>query len=316
MSPGRVSDEQCARMEMMARDVLKECLGVAPDLQSHKQNNWVFLTQGLRPAYRVKFAPTEDIWRLDREKSIGDLLQDQMDVHIPKVLHQGEKKGYGFNVVKIIAGETLEKALLEGDTVHSLIQQAGQKLAILHGLPLDRAKLPEAYGQAEEMHTFSRKEYTVCIQRLFAAKEISLGEQKRLLKIDVEYYFPREKHVFCHCDYMPGNILVKDGRVIGIIDWEWAGAGPAGDDLATFHVAMDYHGYRSAMIHFYQGYEQRKALSPHYFLDVEFYQFYRILTMLSYMARVDDETMNPPFYRWLQKTFNEYLSEPLPFRRI
>jgi hypothetical protein len=43
---------------------------------------------------------------------------------------------------------------------------------------------------------------------------------------------PEFSPVFIHRDYHPRNVLWASGRVSGIVDWAWAGAGPAMVDVA------------------------------------------------------------------------------------
>jgi aminoglycoside phosphotransferase (APT) family kinase protein len=44
--------------------------------------------------------------------------------------------------------------------------------------------------------------------------------------------------VFVHGDFRMGNLLVDDGRIAGVLDWEMAGAGDALADLAWCFVAV------------------------------------------------------------------------------
>jgi Ser/Thr protein kinase RdoA (MazF antagonist) len=38
--------------------------------------------------------------------------------------------------------------------------------------------------------------------------------------------------VLCHCDFHPGNVLVEDGAVSGVVDWSGARFAPRGFDVA------------------------------------------------------------------------------------
>ena len=50
--------------------------------------------------------------------------------------------------------------------------------------------------------------------------------------------------VFCHCDFHPGNVLVDQGAVSGVIDWSGARLSPAGFDvgLARCDMALEPGG--------------------------------------------------------------------------
>jgi aminoglycoside phosphotransferase (APT) family kinase protein len=51
--------------------------------------------------------------------------------------------------------------------------------------------------------------------------------------------------VLVHSDWLPKHLLIDDGAIVGIIDWERAGPAPAAFDLAmweTFAADRPYHG--------------------------------------------------------------------------
>ena len=50
--------------------------------------------------------------------------------------------------------------------------------------------------------------------------------------------------VFTHADLADRNILVQDGRIIGILDWEWAGFYPEHWEFVTFVKNSDWRGDR------------------------------------------------------------------------
>ena len=46
---------------------------------------------------------------------------------------------------------------------------------------------------------------------------------KNALTRQLEKHFTTHKVVFSHCDLAPRNIIVKDGKIQGLVDWELAG---------------------------------------------------------------------------------------------
>lgn len=55
------------------------------------------------------------------------------------------------------------------------------------------------------------------------------------------------KPVVLHGDYWPGNVLWRDGRLVGIVDWEEAAFGDAMADLANIRLEIIWHFGTSAM---------------------------------------------------------------------
>jgi aminoglycoside phosphotransferase (APT) family kinase protein len=53
--------------------------------------------------------------------------------------------------------------------------------------------------------------------------------------------------VVLHGDYWPGNVLWRDGRLIGVVDWEEAAFGDAMADLANIRLEIVWHFGTAAM---------------------------------------------------------------------
>ncbi len=49
---------------------------------------------------------------------------------------------------------------------------------------------------------------------------------------------PAFRERFIHRDYYPGNVLVQNGAVTGVVDWATAARGPAGIDLARLRLNL------------------------------------------------------------------------------
>jgi aminoglycoside phosphotransferase (APT) family kinase protein len=56
-----------------------------------------------------------------------------------------------------------------------------------------------------------------------------------LLKHEIGPSLPK---VLCHCDYHPGNVLVTDGEVTGVVDWSSARFAPRGFDVGLMRCDL------------------------------------------------------------------------------
>ena len=83
----------------------------------------------------------------------------------------------------------------------------------------------------------------------------------------LEAHAPRSSELaLCHSDYRTGNYLVKDGRLTGVLDWEFASWSDPMEDVAWFCArcwrfgcwAQEAGGLGSREA-FYRGYEQRSG---------------------------------------------------------
>lgn len=75
--------------------------------------------------------------------------------------------------------------------------------------------------------------------------------------------------VLCHRDFRTGNYLVDDGRLAGILDWEFAGIGDPDEDIGWFcckgwrFARLDREaGGIAARAPFYRGYERVSGRMP------------------------------------------------------
>lgn len=94
---------------------------------------------------------------------------------------------------------------------------------------------PEADGKTGPFNTF-KKWITTTIEKRFNLMEASRFKN----------YIPRFKAfceliedrklpiVFCHGDLVPKNMIEKEGKIVGLIDFEWSGAFPYIYDAANY----------------------------------------------------------------------------------
>ena len=91
-------------------------------------------------------------------------------------------------------------------------RELGRALALVHAVPSDRlADLPSVFdgrGSQAELNGPLAPEVRSCWSQIIGSPE-----------------------VLTHCDYWSGNVVWRDGRLTGIVDWSGAARGPRGYDL-------------------------------------------------------------------------------------
>ena len=80
-----------------------------------------------------------------------------------------------------------------------------------------------------------------------------------------QFQAPRNGPTLLHGDFWPGNILWRDGRLVGVIDWEDACTGDPVADVANSRLEILWAYGPAAMTAFTQGYA---ALNPVDFTDL------------------------------------------------
>jgi aminoglycoside phosphotransferase (APT) family kinase protein len=90
-----------------------------------------------------------------------------------------------------------------------------------------------------------------------------------------------EREVLCHGDVGPGNFLFEDGRVTGLLDWEFAHVGDPMDDLAA--LAFRGHHYHDNIGDFgaqLERWSDRTGLP----IDTRRIAYYRVFLMLRWLV--------------------------------
>jgi aminoglycoside phosphotransferase (APT) family kinase protein len=130
----------------------------------------------------------------------------------------------------IAAGHRLVRLDLSPAARETLVERLGAELARLHMISPPRADLaflplPSGSVAAERIGRYRR-----CLDAMASPQPV-LEWALRRLEANAPAAVPI---VLCHADFRTGNYLVDDGRLTGILDWEFAGWGEAAEDLGWF----------------------------------------------------------------------------------
>jgi aminoglycoside phosphotransferase (APT) family kinase protein len=183
-------------------------------------------------AVRLAGGQHADTWRVDTENPATSVVVRQFPVDDPAPLREQR-------VLRALDGlGGLAPALLGGDLdgrwsryPTSLIswldgqpditptdprgwaRELGRALAVVHAVPTERlAELPSVFdcgGGSQEI----------------LAGPLAAGVRSRWAEVDAS------PEVLAHGDYWSGNVVWRDGRLTGIVDWSSGSRGPRGFDL-------------------------------------------------------------------------------------
>jgi aminoglycoside phosphotransferase (APT) family kinase protein len=160
-------------------------------------------------------------------------------VPVPRVLHLGAHDGQTFALLYWMEGERLELALDDAAAHETLGRTAGQALARIHSVIFENAGLldgdlhvatPVLVDKAWLQHflraTLIDGGGARFVPRDLAEAVIAFAERHG----DARWPGP---YCLAHCDYNGSNILVRDGRVSAVLDWEFAFAGTPAQDFGN-----------------------------------------------------------------------------------
>jgi aminoglycoside phosphotransferase (APT) family kinase protein len=162
-------------------------------------------------------------------------------LRVPPVRWYGDEPdwfGRPYSVVDLLPGSTLaqlgERRALTPDVCRSLVEQAVGVLARLHALePLEAARWLEQplepIGDVERWDRF--------VQRSADPALVALAPELRRRLIELA---PRRFRTgMFHGDFQWSNLLVDDGSLVAVLDWELAAEGPVLNDLGWLCLFSD-----------------------------------------------------------------------------
>jgi hygromycin-B 7''-O-kinase len=179
----------------------------------------------------VKVYRGELSWKLDKEVYLLDLVGSRLDLPVPEIVHAGQ----GALVVTLLPGKPARFS--DADPI-AVSRQLGGLLRELHTITLD------SFGYIETRVTSpvsSNLEY----MRRRMERKVKSGPPA--LRDQLGRYFAEGEHAFegcrtavlCHNDAHDANVLVEEGQITGLVDWENAVAADPILDLAKAYAFSD-----------------------------------------------------------------------------
>ena len=142
----------------------------------------------------------------------------------------GDILGRPFYVMHRVTGEAAGHRLVKQGPMEALVRELGRELARIHSITPPREALsflavPDVSPALDAVARYRRY-----LDDLGAARP-ALEWGLRWLQRNAP---GKSEIVLCHRDFRTGNYMVEDGRLTGILDWEFAGWGEPEEDIAWF----------------------------------------------------------------------------------
>lgn len=223
----------------------------------HEVEQLVRLTAGgMNESYRVELAGAGSVvariarqpvpWFTDEEhimaraRAVGVPTAEVLGVE--HVEHDGEL--LSFSIQRILPGRSLDElaSKLPARDVERLVMDSGELLARVHSLVPDRG-VRHALQPPDE-GSLARGERIV--EQTLGPSAVPVVERgAAFLRRELAALPPAPSPVLVHSDWLPKHLLIDDGAIAGVIDWERAGPAPAAFDLAmweAFAADRPHHG--------------------------------------------------------------------------
>jgi aminoglycoside phosphotransferase (APT) family kinase protein len=225
-------------------------------------------------------------------------LQNTLKNHlpVPEMYYLNEDKliiNKPFSIVQFLDGITLDKYLAGNNTIsESLAQKIGEILAIIH------QKEFEGLLEENSQHTdglpliLSWYDYLLNNRAVERLGTRVINKLKKFIQENNELLGRMAQNfVFSHGDFRPANIMVKDGRLIGIIDWEGALSAPDYFDIGQF-TRYKEHMSEKAKNRFISGYNQNTRRP----VGGDWEKLSKLMDLVNLLVFLDNEEEKPKLF--------------------
>lgn len=213
------------------------------------------------------------------EKAVHNFFSKEGDVPVPEIIRFGEKAGKNFVLRRCVEGIDLDQHFDQYGYDDELVYEAGRILALIHKTHYDKKGVITPQFTVKEYPIFSNDELKGFIAVLKPL--LPEGVVQRLNEIHADDYFDVDHYSLCHGDYAMKNMIVKDGEIKAILDFEWISSAPPMDDIASFEFFLELRGFEDGISSFRRGYRSVNPLPMKYEPNRDFYISYKGLTMLA-----------------------------------
>lgn len=174
-----------------------------------------------------------------KEVIIYNKVKDYLPV--PKIYYTNSDKqiiSNAYSIVEYLDGITLDRYIeINNKFPESLAKDIGEKLALLHQTEFKNEGLLDENLNLSEGLPPILDWYEYFLSGI-AGKRIGTGLRKKISNyIDNNYELLLEmtsKFVLTHGDFRPENLMIKEDRLVGILDWEFSLAAPRYFDIGQF----------------------------------------------------------------------------------
>ena len=217
---------------------------LVPMAEGKRNTNYRVRLQGSGSFLLLRlFVPGDDGWR--KEAALRKLLEGRIPMQ--RLLATGDRRdadGWACGIYEFIEGQSLlERIVRDGQApVPALARDLGRTLGAIHSVRFEQHGFLEERLNVSEPIAPLREWYPMFLNDR-ACKRLGAEWSERILELAGSCRrlldgMDRSDDRLVHGDFRPTNLIVRDGRVAAVIDWEFALAShPAGDWGQLFRYA-------------------------------------------------------------------------------
>jgi aminoglycoside phosphotransferase (APT) family kinase protein len=167
-------------------------------------------------------------------------------IKVPKVIDFAVDSPEPGALLEFVSGTLLSKVLESRDLDISIVfSSVGEELGRIHSLRFPKAGTFSNDGGVREFGDFCDAGLKYLHDFLNGRAGERLGPrltEALLSLVNKDWHLVRDNFrgaALVHCDFNPKNILIRDGKVAGVLDWEFSIAGDPLIDLGNFFRFID-----------------------------------------------------------------------------
>ncbi|KKR78593.1 MAG: hypothetical protein UU24_C0031G0008 [Candidatus Nomurabacteria bacterium GW2011_GWA2_40_9] len=240
-------------------------------------------------------------WKVEKEAYLYNLIKEKTNVPVPAVYNIDTSKSIinkPYALLSKIEGKELPLS-------KTLVKEAGSCLAKLHSIKFGSFGWiinNQIKPKFKTWPGFILYDLNYKIKRTKMPGQLA-AKIKKYVKINQFLLNIKTKPCLLHKDYHKSHILVKDGRISGIIDFEWSIAGHNEMDIVKSLLWMFNRNKELEKI-FLDGYKKYGAISD------KFNERRRLYELITYLSALNFayELKNKRWYDYNLKRIKEALS--------
>lgn len=220
--------------------------------QTQSDSSAVLLDSFGRKVFRsggkvIKFGEPVDI---QEAQTLCFIKNSGLGIPVPEVYWSGMVENMGVIEMEMIAGDTLQSLWggLSTDEKRSYAQQLGEmvnRLRSLEGSYIGSLAQRPAVDARRDRNYGGPFDGEAAFNNFLLSNTISSTPKIYRKMLEDLLSTTTHKILFTHGDLSPTNIIVKGGRIVGVVDWEYAGWYPEYWEFVQFFRALyvDYRDY-------------------------------------------------------------------------
>jgi aminoglycoside phosphotransferase (APT) family kinase protein len=152
---------------------------------------------------------------------------------VEQVEHDGER--LSLSIQRLVAGRSLDALAgeLPASELERLVIDGGELMARVHSIVPDRGTRHELQPPDERLVG----RVVRVVDQAFGPAAAAVVERGADRLREAVLSRPAPRLVLAHGDWLPKHLLIDDGAIVGVIDWEFAGPAAPAFDFAMWEVS-------------------------------------------------------------------------------